>query len=171
MWPPCDKSNLLFGPEKLDEQLELLADAAGVTVGALDDHVEQALAFLMNASEERQLEFLRLSLAGVWAGDDDGAVTAIGTWVDEEPLILWEIARERAASLIGDSEAVAALFREVHDHLVVERNRIWLARILDHIREVRNIVIAVGGIYLPGEQGLLRLLEAEGFEIRRLAVS
>ncbi len=171
--PPCEKTARASGAKPLDKRVEMLARDVGVAVEGLDEDFEQALAFFLDASEEKELGMLRLSLATGAAEEgpaEDGLATAIGTWIDEEPLVTWELSRERTISLTSDREAVAALFRELHDYLVVRRNRAWLTKILSRIQEARNIVIAVGGMHLPGEQGLPRLLETAGFAVRRLAV-
>ncbi len=167
--PPCEMIARASGGMSLDMRVEMLARDVGVPVEALDESFETTLAFFLEPPEEKQLDLLRMSLA-VGAADNDVVATAIGTWRDEEPLVLWEIARQHAATMIEDEEAVAALFREAHDSLIVRRNRGWLARILNRLHGAQNIVIAVGGMHLPGDQGLVRMLEAEGFVIRRLIV-
>ena len=166
---PCEVTALASGAELLDKRVEILARDAGVAVAGLDENFELALAFFLGGSEEEQLQLLRLSLmAG--ATDDDAVATGIGTWIDEEPLVAWHIARERAASRVGDAEAVARLFREAYDMLIIRRHGVWLPQILNRSSEAQNVVIAVGAMHLPGDQGLVRLLEAEEFTIRRLAM-
>ena len=166
---PCEMSAVASGVKMFDERVENVAREAGAAVAGLDENAELALAFFLDGSEEEQLELLRLSLmAG--AADDDAVATGIGTWIDEEPLVAWHVFRERAASRIGDAEAVARLYRDLHDKLIVTRNEAWLARILSRSAEAQEVVIAVGAMHLPGDRGLLRLLEAEGFAVRRLAV-
>ena len=171
--PLCELAAKASGAETLDEQVETFARESGVAVAALDEDYEHALAFFLDASPEQELDMLRLSLAAGAAEQrnlEDGFATAIGTWRDEDVPITWEIAREHAASSSDDTEAVAALFRRAHELLVVGRNRTWLATILHRAAAAPNIVVAVGALHLPGEHGLARLLEAEGFAVRRLAV-
>ena len=167
--PPCVVTALSSGAELLDKRVGALARGAGVAVEGLDGDFQQALAFFQGGSEEEQLQLLRLSLmAG--AADDDAVATSIDAWTDEEPLVAWRVARERAASRAGDAETAARLFREAYDALVVRRHGMWLPQILDRSSEVQDVVIAVGMMHLPDDRGLVRLLEAEGFTIRRLAV-
>ncbi len=168
--PPCEIAAQASGATPLDRRIEALARNAGVAVEMLDEDLEQALGFFVDAPEEKQLDMLRMSLAKGGIADDDMVATVVGTWIDEEPMVAWEISRSRAVSLIGDAEAVATLFREVHDFLITRSNSGWRAKILDRTRASRNIVIAVGALHLPGHQGLVRMLEAEGFTIRRLSV-
>ena len=168
--PPCEMAALEQGAKLLDDRVEALAREAGVAVGGLDEDLEQALSFFVDAPEEKQLHMLRLSLAAGGVANDDLIATGVGGWVDEEFPVVWEVGRAHAVSLIGEAAAVDELYDLAYELLVVDRNRSWLTRILRRIEGVRTIVIAVGGLHLPGDQGLLRLLEAEGFAIRRLAV-
>ena len=172
--PLCELAAADSGVDILDVRVETLARASGIAVAGLDEDYEKAFAFFLDASAKQELDMLRLSLAMGAAKQstaEDNFATAIAAWLDEEVLMYWEIARERAALLSGDRDAVETLSRRMHERLVVGRNRSWLATILNRARAAPNIVVAVGALHLPGEHGLVRLLEAEGFAIRRLAVS
>ena len=168
--PPCEMTALEQGAKLLDDRVEALARETGVAVGGLDEDLEQVLSFFADAPEEKQLHMLRLSLAAGGAANDDLITTGVGGWIDEEFSVMWEVGRAHAVSLIGEADAVDEWYDLAYEHLIVDRNRSWLTRILRHIEGVRTIVIAVGGLHLPGDQGLLRLLEAEGFASRRLTV-
>ena len=172
--PPCEMAALEQGAKLLDERVEALAREAGIAVGGLDEDFEQAISYFVDASEEEQLHMLRLSLAAGGVADDDSIATAVGGWVDEEFPVVWEVARARniarTISMFGDADTVDEWYGQVYEFLIVDRNRSWLTRILRRMEGERTIVIAVGGLHLPGDHGLLRLLEAEGFAIRRLAV-
>ncbi len=168
--PPCEMAALEQGAKLLDDQVEALAREAGIAVGGLDEGLEQALSYFVDASEEEQLHMLRLSLAAGGVADDDLIATTVAGWVDEEFPVVWEVGRARAISLAGDADSVDKWYDQAYEFLVVDRNRSWLTRILRRIEGERSVVIAVGGLHLPGDQGLLRLLEAEGFAIRRLVV-
>ena len=166
---PCELTAVKSGGELLDKRVERLAREAGVAVEGLDENLMQGLGLFLGGSAEWQLRLLRMSVMS-GAADDDAIATGIGGWIDEEPLAVWQISRERAASRVGDAEAVARLFRDAYDALIVRRNDAWLARILKRSPGAKNIVIAVGALHLPGDRGLVRSLEAKGFAIRRLAV-
>lgn len=166
--PPCEMAALASGGEMLDRRVETVGRAAGIAVESLDVDFEELLATLLGGSDELQLGMLRMSLA--LDGAEDALATGIDTWREEEPLVFWEVAKERAASLAEDAETAEALLRRIEDSLLTRRNRGWLARLLDPAHRARNAVVAVGALHLPGEHGLVRMLESEGFAIRRLAV-
>lgn len=68
-----------------------------------------------------------------------------------------------AAMQAGDQQ----LADEFQQHLVVDRNHRMLDRMQVYLRQ-GEVFIAVGALHLPGEEGLLKLLEQQGFTVRRL---
>ena len=171
--PLCELAAEHAGSDVLDKQVERLARTAGVAVAALDEDYESLLAFYLDASAQQELDMLRLYLATGVAEQstvEDTFATAIGAWRDEEILTFWELSRTLAASSSDDGEAVAALFRRMHASLIVMRNRAWVARILGRVPSAPDIVVAAGALHLPGEHGLPRLLEEEGYAVSRLTV-
>ena len=166
--PSCEMAAFASGDTLLDRRVEMLGRTAGVMVESLDSDFEEVLALFLDGPDEAQLDLLRTSLV---SGDaEDALMTAIRAWRDEEPLMIWEVSKEHAGLLEGNAGMAATLFGKVEDFLLIARNRRWLTRILDRARQARRLVVAVGALHLPGEHGLLRRLEAEGFAIRRLDV-
>ena len=53
--------------------------------------------------------------------------------------------------------------------LVEERNKDWLSTLTKHFKQ-GNTFAAVGALHLPGEDGLLKLLEARGFQVQPVPV-
>jgi uncharacterized protein YbaP (TraB family) len=68
-----------------------------------------------------------------------------------------------AAMQAGDQQ----LADEFQQHLVVDRNHRMSDRMQVYLRQ-GEVFIAVGALHLPGEEGLLNLLEQQGFTVRRL---
>lgn len=57
---------------------------------------------------------------------------------------------------------------ELREALLTQRNRDWVGK-LDGIARVRPpMLVAVGAAHLPGEDGILALLEQRGYSIRRI---
>ena len=73
------------------------------------------------------------------------------------------MALSEAAMQAGDQQ----LADEFQQHLVVERNHRMSDRMQVYLRQ-GEVFIAVGALHLPGEEGLLSLLEQQGFTVRRL---
>lgn len=166
---PCDLAARAAGAKDLDERAETLARDAGVAVGGLDEDPEQLLSFFSDMSEEEQLDLLRWSLA-TYVADGGYIVTVIGAWNDEEIALIWELARAYSAALSGDAASVDVWLDRIHGTLIAARNRDWMKTILERSSVARDVVVAVGAMHLPGEDGLVRLLERAGFAIRRLSV-
>jgi uncharacterized protein len=55
-------------------------------------------------------------------------------------------------------------YPELYERLVVERNRNWLPKIVGFTESQADYFVLVGALHLVGEDGLVRMLEAEGFQ-------
>ncbi|MDH3561198.1 MAG: TraB/GumN family protein [Gammaproteobacteria bacterium] len=60
-----------------------------------------------------------------------------------------------------------ALFERFMERTLYQRNRRMALRIRDRLGD-GNVFIAVGALHLPGERGILRHLEADGYRISRV---
>ena len=60
-----------------------------------------------------------------------------------------------------------ALVESVLEGPIYARNERMVARMAERLRD-GNAFIAVGALHLPGERGILHLLEQQGFAVRRL---
>ena len=59
------------------------------------------------------------------------------------------------------------LYETLTDRLLTRRNRLMAER-MQAALEAGNAFVAVGALHLPGEEGILALLERRGFEITRV---
>jgi uncharacterized protein YbaP (TraB family) len=57
-----------------------------------------------------------------------------------------------------------ALFEAFMERTLYGRNRRWIGRLAPYLGQGRAF-IAVGALHLPGDQGLLRLLEVQGYRV------
>jgi hypothetical protein len=53
------------------------------------------------------------------------------------------------------------------DEILYRRNRLFVTRLSRHLAD-GNALIAVGAAHIPGRDGVLDLLEAQGYRITRL---
>ena len=73
------------------------------------------------------------------------------------------MAISEASMQLGDQR----LANEFQQHLIVDRNHRMAERMRQYLQQGKAF-IAVGALHLPGEEGLLNLLEQQGYTIRRL---
>ena len=104
---------------------------------------------------------------------DDYAVTLTDSYFEGDVWKLWEFARHDAHANSGlDPEVIDAQLELMQDRLMERRNRAWIEPLLDAAGDAAaqggHVVAAFGALHLPGEEGVLNLLAAEGFEITRL---
>lgn len=138
-------------------EVALTADAqeAGKTLRYFET-VEEQLIFLADSSIEVQL-----------ADFETGVRQMV-----QEPEMLSELIQAWAA---GDMAHVDQLINEemretspeLYDRVIVQRNRNWIPGILAALGGSQDVFVAVGAGHMPGEQGVLALLEAEGVEVTR----
>ena len=67
-------------------------------------------------------------------------------------------------TLLGDMQE----FEELHQTIVVNRNRNWADKIQDLLTEQDNYLIIVGALHLVGEEGVPNLLSQRGHDVRQL---
>lgn len=152
------------GKQALDAMLYARAQRAGKRVGGLETPAEQ-LGVFDGLTLDEQLEQLRLTLDQL-----EKALTE-GKRPSDELLEMY---------LAGDLEPMQAKAEEEFDKndlgkklrqtLVVDRNIRMADRIEQKLKESpgTSFFFAVGSLHYPGEQGILKLLEAKGLKVRRL---
>lgn len=59
-------------------------------------------------------------------------------------------------------------YPELYETMVVQRNRKWMRRIRNQLAAETPALFVVGAAHLIGEDGLIRLLEKEGYLVRQL---
>jgi len=110
-------------------------------------------------SEADQLVMLEETLAHL--GElDDMYEQLVEAWLDRD---LGEIRRLGQQELAGRPETAERVF----DSLIVRRNHRMAERIVPFL-EKGNVFVAVGALHLPGDDGILSLLEKRGFRVRAL---
>ena len=162
--PECEREAIAGGAMVLDQAIAARAARSGIPVAGLETAEDSIAAFerlpaeaatrlLIDAvAAARTEEDLRRTLEVLWA---EGRIAAITEFT------IWHSERQAA---IGDSRAAA---EDLDTALLAARNRAWIDRIA---REARRggAFVAVGALHLVGEEGLVALLRARGFEVARV---
>lgn len=161
---PCEAQNGAMSGAGIDAMVGDYAESSGIPTRSLEDFTE-ILGMLDNEPLEKQLDMIRLTLA--WPGDaDDMSFTIRERYLKEQVGLTWEYSR--AISLEYGGPTAEEDFARLEQVLLIERNRAWVNRLLSEA-EGQTAVVAAGAGHLPGDLGVLRLLEQEGFDIERLA--
>jgi uncharacterized protein YbaP (TraB family) len=145
-----------YDPESgVEAQLNRAASDAGKAFGFFETAEEQ-LRFFADMPVEVQIADFEIGLR-----------QAV-----EEPQILTEMVQAWAA---GDLSVLDELFNtdmradspELYQRLIVDRNIAWIPQIESALEGADDALIAVGAGHLPGEMGVIALLEAEGYTVTR----
>jgi len=126
----------VFGLESIREQLAVF-----------DDMPEREQLVLLRDAVENfpEIDAMHRELLEAWMQRDLGTLMAINA----------------AAMQAGDRELAA----EFQDRLITRRNQLMAERLQPYLQE-GNAFVAVGALHLPGETGLLNLLEQRGYTVQ-----
>lgn len=157
----------------LDWQLIEVAEREDVPVRALEPW-DTVLTIFADLTPQEEIDLIRYSLPAA-AHADDYAVTMADAYFAEDVWSIWEFGRldaYRSSGLTRDE--VDALTAEAQAVLMDRRNRNWIAPLSDAARDAaargKPVFAAFGALHLPGENGILRLLERDGWTVERLSL-
>ena len=141
----------------LDMALQARAENAGVEVRGLENLREQMAVFdAISLADQRSL----LHETVCHHADNQALMQRI-----VKAYRVGDLARVEALSSPVQTPAEARL----HERLVRGRNRLLAARMQTAL-ETGGVLVAIGALHLPGDDGVLALLEARGFKVTPLPV-
>ena len=143
--------------EVLDMRLYQRALQAGKPVFGLETIREQ-LAIFDDMPEREQLALLQDAVEN-FPEIDSLHRELLDAWLERDLEALMAINLETMQA--GDRE----LATEFQDRLIVTRNRLMAERLQAYLQE-GDVFVAVGALHLPGETGLLNLLQQHGYTVR-----
>lgn len=160
---PCEAQSGALENPGIDERIGAEAADLGIHSRSLEDF-RTAMQLLDDIPQALQIDMIRLFLD--WDLDpDDISHTLREAYLAQKVGLFWEYGRKLSLDYGGPTaEADFALFEEL---LLTRRNADWL-KLLKEQGVTGNILVAVGAAHLPGQTGLLRLLEQDGYSITRL---
>lgn len=163
----CDFANLKSGKRGLDALVIDRAVALGKPPRALEP-IETAFGIFGGFTQDEQIEMLRLALAQQAQDSADQAVTVTEAYFREEVQLIWEWSMHQAFNYPGFSaEAIQGQIDTLQTVLLDRRNTAWIEEIT---ATPGTVLVAVGAMHLPGERGLLALLQARGYTVTRLSL-
>ncbi|GGG80743.1 TraB/GumN family protein [Salipiger pallidus] len=165
--PPCMQA-AMAEQNGLDSRIEAMASEADVPVLALEPW--DTTFDIFNAEPlEDQVEILIAALAQMKDGGEDGLATTIAAYFDEEPGEMWQFASilmQRSGQY--EQEEAQRLMDETNEALLTARNRAWIPVMLEAAEATEGPLLAgFGAAHLPGQDGVLHLLEQEGWTLTR----
>jgi len=144
-----------LGSEGIDAYFSSRAKTAGKPQQGLES-VDYQIALFADMSAEESVEFLQVTLVEL-----DTMIPLI-----DEIVVAWKG---------GDFGRIEDLLvegfgghDELYDRLVTKRNLRWLPMIEELFRGDVDAMVVVGSLHLVGEQGLVELLKAKGYEVEQL---
>jgi len=141
--------------EGVDVHLKTMAKAAGKTIKYMES-VDFQINLLATMGEGNENNFVSYSLHDMDNMEHDFA-KMMKDWKNGSSLIMSDQISEMKAD-----------FPKLYDSMLVQRNKSWI-KIIDSLRDNKETeLIAVGTLHLHGDDGLLKLLEAKGYQITQL---
>lgn len=165
--PVCAITEMMSGVVGLDKMIIQDATDAGVPLKAVEPFTT-VFDLFQGQTIDAQIDMLRVSLL---APDlqQQMFVAMLDLYFAQDVGRLWHMSQIAILDMPGlDPVAGMAMFAEMQTALLDRRNQNWIPVILDATKDNDDIVVAVGAAHLIGDQGILRLLENEGWRITRL---
>lgn len=165
--PACEGAAAAAAKGGLDRLVIDHATAAGIPLRALEPH-ETVFRLFQSMSRDEQLGMIRSSLA-LEPRSADYSVTLADAYFDGEARLIWALTRHLSRNAPGaDPATVEADFARMEQALMTDRNRAWIP-VIETAAAEGLVLAAFGALHLPGETGVLHLLEQAGWTIEPLS--
>lgn len=165
--PPCamaDQAEL--AANGLDQRIIGYAAGKGLPILGLEPH-DTVLTLFGDMPPADQLGMIRQALTTEPQAEDYSATLA-DSYFAEDARLIWELSRHMALKVPGyTAEQAARDFGGMEDALMTTRNRAWIP-VLEEAAAKGPVFAAFGALHLSGKTGVLALLAANGFTLKRL---
>lgn len=163
--PPCAIAGMK-DPNGLDAQVIDAALAAKVPIRALEPF--DTIFSLFGAMTESEMISMIDSTLAMEDRAEDYSATLADAYFAGTSRMIWEYLRDESRSLPGYTpERIEAEFARMEELLMSARNRSWIPVLTDAAAQ-GQVFAAFGSLHLSGEDGVLNLLQAEGFTLEAL---
>lgn len=165
--PPCATQDMLAGDLGLDHMISDGAIDAGVPMQALEP-VTTLFEVFEDSSFDEQINMLMVNLSSP-AVQQQMFVAMLDSYFAQDVGTLWEMSRIAMTEVPGvDAQTAKDMFAQIEQSLLIKRNRDWMPVIADAVAEHDDLVVAVGAAHLIGQEGILQLLQDDGWTLTRL---
>jgi hypothetical protein len=164
--PPCAINSMAEKPRGLDGAVIDTALAAGVPVRGLEPF--NTLFTIFDAMTPEELTEMLVSTLAIEDMSEDYFTTLVDSYFAGESRMAWELMRFAAYDLPGYTrEQIDADFVRIEELVSSSRNRAWIP-VLTEAAANGPVFTAFGALHLSGEDGVLNLLQKEGFTLEEL---
>lgn len=163
--PVCAMGPMAEGRLGLDFTLMAAADDLGIPTGAIEPW-DTFFTIFGGITTEEGLDLLRLSIVAPEM-QDAMFVAMLDGYFAGRIAEIWELNRI-AIDMTPGLDNGQAFFDRTETLLLDDRNRTWIPVIEAEAATHRSILVAVGAAHLPGERGVLSLLQDSGWTLTRL---
>jgi uncharacterized protein YbaP (TraB family) len=157
--PPSEVKRQAAGEKALDHRLQEAATQRGLALHGLEQ-IEEQIAMFNDMAEDDQIAMLDATIA-----QSDQVEVMFekmrAAYLDQNPAQIFEMMQ---AQQTGVDPGLVETFTE---RLLDARNERMAERMQPRLAE-GGAFVAVGALHLPGEGGILKLLEGQGYQLTRL---
>lgn len=165
--PACAMDLMTSGRQGLDHILMDIAAAQGLPMQALESW-DTLFTALETGTLEEQLDFLRAGVLDSQVQEEYFVALLDGYFAGEVGRV-WELGRVAMDFMPGmTAEEADRLHAMSGTMLLTTRNRNWIPVIEEAAARAPRVMVAAGAAHLPGEEGILALLAANGWTITPL---
>ena len=166
--PPCAMATAATS-KGLDGMVIDAANLAAVPVSALEPY-DTIFGMFGSMSNEDQLSMIKNTLM-MEGYSTDFSVTLADTYFAQDTRLIWEFMRQQALKTPDYTPGqIDAEFDRMEEAMLSKRNRAWMPVLTDAAAKGPTFA-AFGALHLSGQDGVLALMEREGFTLERLTLA
>ena len=170
--PACALEDMKENRHGIDRMIEEIANEAAMPTQSLDV-AEDLIDLLSSDPLEQQVADMRWSLSLDLQDLTTGGSAIIDHYFSEQSLLGFLASRytpQLGQLTSADAIKLDTVLDEFMAELIDQRNIAWMPTLRTELETTPSFV-AMGALHLPGKNGVLALLQAEGFDITRLPIS
>jgi len=164
--PPCAMAEMTEKPKGLDGAVIDTALSANVPVRGLEPF--DTLFTIFDSMTEDELTEMLVSTLAIEDVSEDYFTTLVDSYFAGNSRAAWELMRFVSYDLPGYTrDEIDAEFARMEELVAASRNRAWIP-VLTEAASKGPVFTAFGALHLSGQDGVLNLLQKEGFTLEEL---